>query len=141
MKQVPSTSSPADSTFSVAEERSGRPEDFKNYVSFLKNLRGVLGSKGLTLTLPASYWYLQHFDLKNMEPYLDWFNVMSYDLHGTWDGTNPYLGPYINSHTNLTEIDLALEVSNRKHPSLSFVIWMNFLERLRPDLIDSNRSK
>lgn len=35
---------------------------------------------------------------------------MSYDLHGTWDGTNPYLGPYINSHSNLTEIDLALEL-------------------------------
>ncbi|KAJ1323422.1 chitinase [Microdochium nivale] len=45
-----------------------------------------------------------------MEPIVDWFNMMSYDLHGTWDGTNPYLGPFINSHTNLTEIDLALEL-------------------------------
>lgn len=36
--------------------------------------------------------------------------MMSYDLHGTWDGTNPYLGPYVNSHTNLTEIDRALEL-------------------------------
>ncbi|KAF2966776.1 hypothetical protein GQX73_g6779 [Xylaria multiplex] len=96
--------------YPVAEERSGAPEDFKNYVSFLKNLRGILGSKGLSITLPASYWYLQHFDIKNMEPIVDWFNMMSYDLHGTWDGTNPYLGPYINSHTNLTEIDLALEL-------------------------------
>ncbi|RYP37882.1 hypothetical protein DL767_002754 [Monosporascus sp. MG133] len=96
--------------YPVAEERSGAPEDFENFVSFLKNLRGVLGNRGLTIALPASFWYLQHFDIKNMEPILDWFNIMSYDLHGTWDGTNPYLGPYINSHTNLTEIDLALEL-------------------------------
>ncbi|RYP77183.1 hypothetical protein DL770_007103 [Monosporascus sp. CRB-9-2] len=96
--------------YPVAEERSGAPEDFENFVSFLKNLRGVLGNRGLTITLPASFWYLQHFDIKNMEPTLDWSNIMSYDLHGTWDGTNPYLGPYINSHTNLTEIDLALEL-------------------------------
>ncbi|KAL4904228.1 hypothetical protein BDW74DRAFT_185842 [Aspergillus multicolor] len=91
-------------------ERSGAPEDFENFVSFLKNLKAVLGNRGLTITLPASFWYLQHFDIKNMEPILDWFNIMSYDLHGTWDGTNPYLGPYINSHTNLTEINLALEL-------------------------------
>ncbi|RDW84001.1 glycoside hydrolase family 18 protein [Aspergillus mulundensis] len=96
--------------YPVAEERSGAPEDFENFVSFLKNLKAVLGNRGLTITLPASFWYLQHFDIKNMEPILDWFNIMSYDLHGTWDGTNPYLGPYINSHTNLTEIDLALEL-------------------------------
>ncbi|KAG7049801.1 glycoside hydrolase family 18 protein [Colletotrichum scovillei] len=96
--------------YPVAEERSGTPEDYKNLVTFLKNLRAALGTKGLTITLPASYWYLQHFDLKNIQPYLDWFNMMSYDLHGTWDGTNPYLGPYVNSHTNLTEIDRALEL-------------------------------
>jgi len=96
--------------YPVAEERSGKPEDFDNYVTFLKNLRGVLGNRGLTITLPASFWYLQHFDIKNMEPILDWFNIMSYDLHGTWDGTNPYLGPYINSHTNLTEVDLAMDL-------------------------------
>jgi len=94
----------------VAEERSGVAADFKNYVTFLKNLRAALGAKGLSITLPASYWYLQNFDIKNMEPIVDWFNVMTYDLHGTWDGTNPYLGPYINAHTNLTEIDLALQL-------------------------------
>ncbi|KAJ1323423.1 chitinase [Microdochium nivale] len=40
-----------DIDWEVAEERSGSPEDFENYVSFLKNLRGVLGNKGLTLIL------------------------------------------------------------------------------------------
>ncbi|KAF2730320.1 glycoside hydrolase [Polyplosphaeria fusca] len=100
--------------YPVAPERSGKPDDFANYVSFLKNLRNALGSDGhtygLTLTLPSSYWYLQHFDIKGMSQHIDWFNMMSYDLHGTWDSSSPWLGPYVNAHTNLTEIDIALDL-------------------------------
>lgn len=54
----------------------------------MKNLKAALkssGRDGLSITLPASYWYLQHFDLVNLAKNVDWFNVMSYDLHGTWD--------------------------------------------------------
>jgi chitinase len=35
---------------------------------------------------------------------------MSYDLHGTWDMKNKWVGPYLNAHTNLTEIDQALDL-------------------------------
>lgn len=74
--------------YPVAPERAGNVADFANYVSFLKNLKNALGSGGhnygLTLTLPSSYWYLQNFDIKAIEPIVDWFNVMTYDLHGTW---------------------------------------------------------
>ncbi|KAA8896314.1 chitinase [Sphaerosporella brunnea] len=97
-----------------APERSGNTADFANYVSFLKNLKNALGSSGhnygLSITLPASYWYLQNFDIVSMEPIVDWFNMMSYDLHGTWDSSDPYIGPYIGAHTNLTEIDQALDL-------------------------------
>lgn len=41
-------------------------------------------SYGISITLPSSFWYLQHFDVVTMQDYLDWFNVMSYDIHGTW---------------------------------------------------------
>lgn len=27
-----------------------------------------------------------------MEQYVDWFNLMAYDLHGTWDATDIYSG-------------------------------------------------
>ena len=74
--------------YPVAPERSGNTVDFKNYVSFLKNLKNALGSGGhnygLTITLPSSYWYMQNFDIKSIEPIVNWFNVMTYDLHGTW---------------------------------------------------------
>ncbi|KAJ7156682.1 hypothetical protein C8R46DRAFT_1040551 [Mycena filopes] len=63
---------------------------------------------GLSFTAPSSFWYLQHFDLKSA----DWVNVMfvpisllfgsltadsylltrTYDLHGTWDGHDIWVG-------------------------------------------------
>ena len=112
----------------MAPERSGNDVDFSTYVSFLSNLRNALGSGGhrygLSITLPcmistshprgfpkyadvpiASYWYMRNFDIVKLQPLVDWFNVMTYDLHGTWDSTDPYIGAVVNSHTNLTEID------------------------------------
>lgn len=70
-----------------ASDRSGRPEDIANYPTFVKNLKVALqsnggGRDGLTITVPVSYWYLQNFGIVNLEPWVDWFNVMSYDLHG-----------------------------------------------------------
>ncbi|KAF1939931.1 hypothetical protein EJ02DRAFT_424432 [Clathrospora elynae] len=32
-------------------------------------------------------------DPKAMEVQFDWFNFVAYDLHGSWDGDNPNLGP------------------------------------------------
>lgn len=34
----------------------------------------------------------------------------SYDLHGTWDRGNKWTGAFLNTHTNLTEIDQALDL-------------------------------
>jgi len=45
-----------------------------------------------------------------MEPYLSWFNVMTYDIHGVWDANIDSLGPYAQAHTNLTEIKMGLEL-------------------------------
>jgi chitinase len=44
-----------------------------------------------------------------MAEYADWINLMSYDLHGVWDSDNP-IGSQVLAHTNLTEIDLALDL-------------------------------
>ncbi|KAL8658049.1 MAG: hypothetical protein Q9226_001309 [Calogaya cf. arnoldii] len=100
--------------YPVASERSGKKADYANAVTFLENLRKALGSSGhnygLSITLPSSYWYLQHFDIVKMAKTIDWFNMMSYDLHGTWDSTNKWIGPIVQAHTNLTEIDLALSL-------------------------------
>lgn len=44
-----------------------------------------------------------------MMEYADWMNLMSYDLHGVWDGSDP-VGNQVLAHTNLTEIKLAVEL-------------------------------
>jgi chitinase len=96
-----------------APNRGGKPDDTENYVLLLKTLRDTFdasGSKlGITLTAPSSFWYLRWFDLPGLVQYADWINLMTYDLHGVWDATNP-IGSIVQAHTNLTEIKLAVEL-------------------------------
>lgn len=69
-----------------AEDRGGRPEDTENFVQLCKEMKAAFGRRyGLSVTLPASFWYLRHFDVAGMEPHVDWLNIMTYDVHGVWD--------------------------------------------------------
>lgn len=94
-----------------ADDRGGKSQDAANYVSLAGELRAAFGTKyGISMTLPTSYWYLQHFDLLGIQKSVDWFNLMAYDLHGVWDAQSKFVGPYIAPHTNITEIDLGLDL-------------------------------
>ncbi|QIX02022.1 hypothetical protein AMS68_007539 [Peltaster fructicola] len=94
-----------------ADDRGGVAADTANYVSLVKEMRAAFGTRyGISMTLPTSYWYLQHFDLAGIQPNIDWFNLMAYDLHGVWDAESKYVGPYLATHTNITEIDLGLDL-------------------------------
>lgn len=98
--------------YPVAEDRNGRPEDYENMVTFMTklNLRMKDTKRGNSMVLPTSYRYLQHFNIKALESQVDWFNIMSYDEHGSWDIANEWIGPWANSHTNMTDIQLALDL-------------------------------
>lgn len=120
--------------YPVAPDRGGTEADFENFVTLLKRLRQRLNQtgipKGLSITLPASYWYLRGFDIVNLEPHVDFFNIMTYDIResllfshaldvtarlivhkdGVWDSNVESLGPYAKAHTNLTEIEEALKL-------------------------------
>ena len=61
-----------------ADDRGGQPADTENYVALAKELKSALGQKGLSMTLPTSFWYLQHFDVNSLQESVDWFNFMSY---------------------------------------------------------------
>ncbi|KAI9650603.1 hypothetical protein NHQ30_000621 [Ciborinia camelliae] len=92
-------------------DRGGSTEDGANFVLLLSDMRAAFGqSYGISVTLPASESYLQGFLPVEMEEYVDWFNFMAYDLHGTWDATDIYAGPYIEPHTNSTKISAALDL-------------------------------
>ncbi|RYP08310.1 hypothetical protein DL765_008852 [Monosporascus sp. GIB2] len=81
--------------YPVAEDRNGRPGDYENAVTFMKKIRSRMNDskRGVSMAIPASYWYLQNFDIKALEAQVDWFNVMTYDVHGSWDIDNKWTGP------------------------------------------------
>ena len=67
--------------YPAADDRSGRVEDFVNFPSFIANLTSHLtstgGRSGVSIALPASYWYLQHFDIVKLQDSVDFFNIIS----------------------------------------------------------------
>ncbi|KAJ3529968.1 hypothetical protein NM208_g9528 [Fusarium decemcellulare] len=97
-----------------AGDRGGKPEDGENLTKLFKEMRTAFDHmsgrrKEISFTAPTSYWYMRHFDITASAKAVDYVNVMSYDLHGIWDADNP-IGSQVLAHTNLTEIDLALDL-------------------------------
>jgi len=100
-----------------ADDRGGKPEDFDNFVSLLKEMYSKFQEISsdaqkyeLSITVPISNWYLQHFDLSRIPENVDFLNVMAYDIHGVWDASIESIGPYVRSHTNITEIEASLNM-------------------------------
>ena len=72
----------------------------------MKEVREAFGTKyGLTCVLPQDYGYIKNIDIMGLSEHVDWFNVLTYDLHGHWDARSPDLGPKMRPHTDLKEID------------------------------------
>lgn len=116
-----------------AADRGGKNDDGINFTAFLKELRDAIGREStnyiVSFTAPSSYWYLRHFDIKAMMEYVDWTNLMTYDLHGTWDSTNP-IGSHVLAHTNLTEIKQALDLFWRNDvPAEKVSLGLGFYRR------------
>lgn len=67
----------------------------ENFTLFLKAIRMKLdlldGSYGLTAALPCGTDKIEDINIADINEYLTEFNLMSYDMHGSWDvltGTN-----------------------------------------------------
>jgi len=70
--------------YPAADDRGGVAGDKENYVALAKEMRAAFGGQyGISMTLPTSFWYLQHFDLSGIQDSLDWFNLMAYDCKST----------------------------------------------------------
>lgn len=109
--------------------------DSNNYIALIEELRTVFDATGTTYTIsfttPASYWYLQTFQVNDMLlAGADWTMMMTYDLHGVWDGNDPYIGKVLGAHTNLTEIKIGLDLLWRTDVDPSQVVMgMGFYGR------------
>ncbi|PWN48363.1 hypothetical protein IE53DRAFT_363961 [Violaceomyces palustris] len=109
-----------------APERGGNENDRTNFANMMARTYQAFKSAsrpyGLTWTAPSSYWYLRHFDIPSLLQSSDWVNVMTYDLHGTWDASDPYIGPFVLAHTNLTEIQQTVDLFSRVGADLAKVV-------------------
>ncbi|GAB1214599.1 hypothetical protein ATERTT37_003763 [Aspergillus terreus] len=108
--------------YPAADDRNGRPEDFDNFPKFMANLKNALTSSGgrdeLSLTLPTSYWYLQHFDIRSLVKSVDYFNYMSYDLHGKWDR-----GILLNSELDDIREEKNIQPTLDKDAAVQILTW------------------
>lgn len=75
-----------------------RPEDRENFTLMLKTMREHLdalsdqrkrrGNDRYTLTIAsAAGKYFEHTEMDKLHVYLDWINVMAYDMAGSWSKT------------------------------------------------------
>lgn len=89
---------------------AGTLEDGVNYALFLDELAvQVKSGTEISVCAPASYWYLQGFEIQAMAEFLTYVIFMTYDLHGQWDYGNSFSDPgcassgCLRSDVNLTE--------------------------------------
>lgn len=84
----------------------------KNYLELIKNIKSKLPSgKTLSVALPASYWYLKGFPVKDMQNYVDYFVYMTYDMHGSWDYGKKDTS--IDCHTNKKDVVDSIKMLNK----------------------------
>ncbi|AJS61736.1 glycoside hydrolase family 18 protein [Paenibacillus sp. IHBB 10380] len=74
-----------------------RPEDTKNFTNLMKELKEKLDrlprkNKNYYLTFAAGNedWFFKNVEINKVEKYVDFINVMSYDLTGAWSDTTGY---------------------------------------------------
>jgi len=74
------------------KQHNGTPEDRKNFTLLLQTVRDSLNSLEaktgkyyiLTASLPAAASHLVDLELQNISSIVDYINIMTYDLNGSW---------------------------------------------------------
>ncbi len=86
-----------------------RPEDKQNFTLLLKKLREKLDARGqmdgkhyiLTIAGASGSWYVNNVEIGSLHQYVEYANVMTYDIHGTWDTYTDFNAPlYGNSDSS-----------------------------------------
>jgi len=112
-----------DYEYPTSNNNAGNPDDFglananrgnlwSGYEKIMKTLREKLDRASaadgkhylLTAAVPASGWLLRGMEAFQVTKYLDYLNVMSYDLHGSW---NHFVGPNAALYDNGKDGELA----------------------------------
>ncbi|XP_018377441.1 PREDICTED: probable chitinase 2, partial [Trachymyrmex cornetzi] len=107
-------------------QRGGKPEDMQNYISLLKELRSQFDKHGLILSAAvaaAENSASLSYNIMEMSKYLDFINVMTYDLHGAWESITGHNAP-LYSRKNEFGNDLKLNVVSDLGFDIQHNKWM-----------------
>ncbi len=76
-------------------------EQKNNLTYFIQELDSVLNNFDpellITMAVPISNWAGQWYDFSNLRPYVDFFNAMTYDIHGSWSAHAGHNSPLYQS--------------------------------------------
>lgn len=109
----------------------GTLEDGVNYSFFVEELLDqVKPGTEISVCAPASFWYLQAYEIQSMAIYLDYVIFMTYDLHGQWDYGSAFSDPgcpglgCLRSDVNLTETLNAMSSKWAFHLTLNLACFL-----------------
>jgi chitinase len=101
-----------------------RPEDKTNFTLLMRKIREKLDARGqtdgkhyiLTFAGAASIGYLNNTEMDKMHPYVDFVNLMTYDIHGMWDKYTDFNAPLFSNS------DITLQYKGSVDQSVA--IWL-----------------
>ncbi|MDF2539155.1 MAG: glycoside hydrolase family 18 [Herbinix sp.] len=116
-----------------------RLEDKYNFTLLMKTLREKLDARGnvdgkhylLSFSGAAGTWYINNVELKNLQQYTDYANVMTYDIHGSWDTHTDFNAPLYNSSDASPQMKWSVDSSinawiNAGYPKEKLVMGVPF---------------
>ncbi|XP_055527954.1 probable chitinase 2 [Wyeomyia smithii] len=76
--------------------RGGDPDDRINFITLLSELRGRFNSEGLLLSIAVGAtkdYHRSAYNVPQINQFVDFVNVMTYDLHAYWDAQTGHNSP------------------------------------------------
>lgn len=78
---------------------TGSQADFQNFTNLMKDIRGTIGyGKTLTAAFSCSPAKLAGFNFAELDLYMDYYNMMTYDMEGGWSGNAGHNSPLYNDN-------------------------------------------
>ena len=133
-------------------ENARRGEDKQNFTLLLKKIREKLDARGaadnkhylLTIAGGADRSYIDNVELSKLAQYLDYANVMTYDLHGYWDSHTDLLAPLYDNDDPSPQYKISVDKGitawlNASFPAEKLVMGIPLYGYLYSSVNDSNK--
>ena len=100
------------------ETNSKSPNDKENFTLLLKKIREKLDEGQaenkqyiLTIAAGASNYYINNTEPNKFHKYLDYINLMTYDIHGHWDEYTDFNSPLYNNNDESHQYKISVDYS------------------------------